>query len=153
MADDPKPFRLAVAGSRHLRDGAFIAAKLSAMLANRLPNVELGHGGFEGADALADVWALEHLTLPPIILGLGSKGAGKGVTKAGSRELIEWADAVLAFPLHPLSLGTQDAIGRAVMTRKPVVAYWLVLDTRGRVVAVKRVNEYGRKPLSKDVLG
>ena len=91
--------------------------------------------------------------MPPVVCGSANKAHGKGVGRPGSAELIEWADALLAFSLDPVSLGTQDAIGRAVYKSKSVVVYWLVLDARGMVVAVKRVDEYGRKPLSKAVLG
>lgn len=146
-------FRIAVSGSRHLRDAAFVREKLAALLANRLPDVELLHGGADGADALADAWARETLALPPVVFPAVWEKRGKPAGPLRNEAMIAAADALLAFPLYPVSLGTQNAMGMAIGTRKPVVAYWIELDEAGMVRRVDTVASYNRKPLTKEVLG
>ncbi len=118
MADEilHRPFRLAMAGSRDLRDSGFVFDKLMHFLSQRYSDVVILHGGCRAADVIAD------------------------------------AEALLAFPPHPVFLGTQDATSCAVGTRTPIVIFWLDIDRVGMVREVKKVVSYNRKALKWDVL-
>ena len=146
------PFRLAVAGSRDLNASAFVFAKIEQLLAKRYPDVVILHGGCRGADAIAHAWSLEFLAPPPVIFKAEWEKHGKRAGSIRNQTMIGVADALVAFPKWPVSLGTQDAICCAVGTRTPVTVYWLDLDSKGMVRAVKQVVSYNRKELAREVL-
>ena len=146
------PFRLAVAGSRDLRDSAFVFDKLTHFLSQRYPDVVILHGGCRGADAIAEAWSLRFLKNPPVVFEADWPKYGKRAGPIRNEAMIADADALLAFPRYPVSLGTQDAICCAVGTRTPVVIFWLDIDEAGMVRGVKQVVSYNRKALKREVL-
>lgn len=138
-------FRLAVSGYRNFRDAPFLAAKLDALLAARLPGAVILEGGAAGADELArdyaDARGLVWITFPA-----DWKRHGKKAGPIRNSEMVANCDALVAFRA-PQSIGTTDAVGKAVLSRTPVVVFDVVLDAAGLVVSHTTVN-YNRSRLT-----
>jgi YspA, cpYpsA-related SLOG family len=92
---DGMRFRVLIAGGRHFNDYAILRATLDALLANRLPDVELLTTGGPGVPMLAASYATERgLPVTALVPDFGRFPAAAAVEKRDA-ELVELADAAV----------------------------------------------------------
>lgn len=142
-----RPFILAVSGSRHLTDRAFVWSRLAHLSKHRRPHLVLIHGACRGADRLAAEWARSE-GLRPIPFPADWDRHGKRAGPLRNWELAHACDALVAFRT-PDSLGTTDCVHHAVYAghRPIVVVYDVELDAGGMVRRVLDTQSFNRRPL------
>ena len=97
--------KLAIVGSRTFNDHSLLERTL---LRVRTPITEIVSGGARGADSLAARWAHVHgVPLKEFLPDWKKYGKSAGFRR--NREIVEYADTVLAF-WNGVSKGTQDDI-------------------------------------------
>ena len=94
--EPPTPMRVAISGSRHLKDKEWLWAKLDALLTHRLATLTILHGGAEGVDRYADEWARAK-GVPVEMFPADWKQFGKAAGPKRNAEMIATADGLLAF--------------------------------------------------------
>jgi hypothetical protein len=106
--------KLAVVGSRTFNDYSLLERTL---LRVRTPITEIVSGGARGADSLAARWAHVHgVPLKEFLPDWKKYGKSAGFRR--NREIIEYADAMLAF-WDGISRGTKHDIDLAIELGKP----------------------------------
>ena len=132
-------FRVVVTGDRELNDYRFVADRLATLLAKRLPEVVILHGGCRGADMLADMFAIDHRIDQepyPVTPDEWTRLGGAAGPLRNGRMIAANAHAVVAFATKQ-SRGTRDAIAKAKAARLPLVVYEMTLDVDGLVTEWK----------------
>ena len=102
-------FKLIVAGSRSFEDEERMLADLQRLLVNRMPDVEIVHGGCSrGAAALASRCALR-LGLPVRVFAADWHKWGKAAGPIRNDEMARYGDALLCY-WDGRSSGTKNMI-------------------------------------------
>ena len=98
MSEPPDPFRVIIAGSRHMTpaDYPFVRQKLEALLRAKLPHVEVYSGGAAGADALGERWSNE-FDLDVRRFPADWENDGKAAGPIRNRQMCLTADALICF--------------------------------------------------------
>lgn len=100
--------RVIIAGSRRYEDYAELVAGIEA---SGFQITEVVSGGAKGADALGERWAQER-GIPIRRFDADWDGLGRGAGHVRNREMVAYAEALIAFPLGD-SPGTEDVIKQA----------------------------------------
>lgn len=136
-------FRLLVTGSRHVRDYAFVAGRLDALLAAR-PNVTVVHGAARGVDLLAQRYADERglaAEAYPAEWAAYGRSAGPRRNAAMVAAMPGGPDCgAVAFRANR-SPGTTDCVDRCLRAGLVTVVYDVTLGEGGLVVS-HRVARY-----------
>lgn len=125
--------KLAIVGSRYLTDYEFFSTKVDEYIGNeKTPVVDcIISGGARGADTMAARYAHEH-NINFLCFTADWTRYGKAAGHIRNSQMIDVADAVLAFPLED-SRGTYDTVRKAkekgiqvVIHKKDELPLWSV---------------------------
>ena len=109
MINEPKPFKVIVAGGRDFNDYAFVERKLDHLFQN-ITDIQIVSGKAPGVDSLGEAYAEKRGLSVAEFAADWSRGKKAGPER--NRKMCEYADALVAF-WDGLSRGTANCIKTA----------------------------------------